>query len=97
MFFLTVQKKIREYAIKTVILNDKSNECAYLEFGVWKGQSSNFFSKYINKLYCFDSFEGLSEDWHGWSCVKGQFNLKKNSYTKFKYRSNCWFGGRYLG
>ena len=77
VFFLTVQKKIREYAIKTVILNDKSNECAYLEFGVWKGQSSNFFSKYINKLYCFDSFEGLSEDWHGWSGVKGQFNLKK--------------------
>ena len=79
--FFNSTTKIREYAIKTAVLNDKRKECTYLEFGVWKGESSNFFSKYVNKLYCFDSFEGLSEDWAGWSGVKGQFNLGKKIPT----------------
>ena len=69
--------KIREYAIKTSLLNDKNKEYYYLEFGVWKGKSSNFFSKFVNKLYCFDSFEGLKEDWVGISLPKGHFNLNK--------------------
>ena len=69
--------KIREYAIKTALLNDKNKEYYYLEFGVWKGRSSNFFSKFINKLYCFDSFEGLKEDWVGNKVPKGYFNLNK--------------------
>jgi len=69
--------KIREYAIKTSLLNDKNKEYHYLEFGVFKGASANFFSKFINKLYCFDSFEGLKEDWVGISLPKGHFNLNK--------------------
>ena len=36
-----------------------------MEFGVWKGESANYFSKFVNKFYCFDSFEGLKEDWLG--------------------------------
>ena len=68
---------IREYAIKTSLLNDKKKEYYYLEFGVFKGNSSNFFSKYVNKLYCFDSFEGLKEDWAGSSLEKGHFGLNK--------------------
>ena len=69
--------KIREYAIKTSFFNDKKREYYYLEFGVWKGKSSNFFSKFVNKLYCFDSFEGLREDWVGTPLPKGYFNLNK--------------------
>ena len=46
----------------------------YLEFGVWKGRSANFWSKYVKKLYVFDSFEGLREDWTGVT-GKGSFNL----------------------
>ena len=69
--------KLREYAIKTALLNDKNKEYYYLEFGVFKGSSSNFFSKYLNKLYCFDSFEGLNEDWVGNKLPVGHFNLDK--------------------
>jgi hypothetical protein len=69
--------RIREYAIQSSLLNDKHKEYYYLEFGVWKGGSSNFFSKFVNKLYCFDSFEGLKEDWVGTALPKGFFNLNK--------------------
>ena len=69
--------KIREYAIQSSLLNDKHKEYYYLEFGVWKGRSSNFFSKFVNKLYCFDSFEGLKEDCVGENFFKGHFNLNK--------------------
>ena len=69
--------QIREYAIKTSIENDKEKKHYYLEFGTFNGTSANFFSKYITKLYCFDSFEGLSEDWVGSSLAKGHFNLNK--------------------
>ena len=69
--------KIREYAIKNAISNDKEQNKFYLEFGVWKGDSANFFSKNVNKLYAFDSFEGLREDWHGKGITKGHLNLHK--------------------
>lgn len=73
--------KVREYAIKTSLLNDKNKEFYYLEFGTWRGTSANFFSKYVNKLYTFDSFEGLKEDWAGTNKSKGHFNLKKKIPT----------------
>ena len=68
---------VRKYSIKRASKNDPNQEYYYLEFGVWKGKSSNFFSKFVNKLYCFDSFEGLKEDLVGTSLPKGYFNLKK--------------------
>lgn len=68
---------IREYAIQSSLLNDKHKEYYYLEFGAWTGGSTNFFSKFVNKLYCFDSFEGLKEDWVGTNKPKGHFNLNK--------------------
>lgn len=49
----------------------------YLEFGVYKGTSVNFFSNYVNKIYGFDSFEGLKEDWVGSIRPKKDFNLNK--------------------
>ena len=70
-------EKIREYAIETSLINDKNKEYYYLELGVFVGTSANFFYKYINKLYVFDSFEGLKEDWAGTAGSKGTFNLNK--------------------
>ena len=71
---------IRKYAIELAKSNEKrlgkKESFFYLEFGVWKGKSSNFFSKYVNKLYCFDSFEGLPEEWEG-VLPKGYFKLEK--------------------
>ena len=67
--------KTREYAIKKALTNDKNKEYFYLEFGVYKGVTANFFSKYLDKLYAFDSFEGLEEDWSGMNVSKGGFNL----------------------
>lgn len=67
-----------KYAIKLALSNEKNitkqNDLFYLEFGVWKGRSANFWSKYVNKLYVFDSFQGLREDWTGVT-GKGTFNL----------------------
>ena len=58
----TTRKATREFAIKTSLLNDQNKEYYYLEFGVFKGGSANFFSKYANKLYVFDNFQGYKED-----------------------------------
>ncbi len=48
-----------------------------LEFGVWKGNSINFFAKQkpTADFYGFDSFVGLQEDWAGTNLAKGAFNL----------------------
>lgn len=35
----------------------------FLEFGVFNGESINFFSNFVKKIYGFDSFLGLNEDW----------------------------------
>jgi len=69
--------RIREYAIKESIKNDKYLENYYLEFGIFVGTSINFFSKYVKKIYGFDSFEGLKEDWVGFVQPAGTFNLNK--------------------
>jgi len=69
--------KFREYAIKHSLLNDKEKKYTYLEFGVWKGESANFFSRFIDKIYCFDSFEGLKDDWVGSGLPKDALNLNK--------------------
>jgi hypothetical protein len=46
------------------------------EFGVWKGESINFFARNCPKakVFGFDSFEGLEEDWYGFRLIKGTFN-----------------------
>jgi len=46
------------------------------EFGVFEGYSiNNFARKLPQKIYGFDSFEGLQEDWAGWVLTKGSFDL----------------------
>jgi hypothetical protein len=46
------------------------------EFGVYKGKSINFFARSCPKakVYGFDSFEGLEEDWYGFRLQKGFFS-----------------------
>jgi hypothetical protein len=46
------------------------------EFGVWEGKSINFFAKSCPnaRVFGFDSFEGLEEDWTGTSYPKGYLN-----------------------
>ncbi len=68
---------VREYAIKTAVANDKNNEFYNLEFGVYQGTSANYFSKYVKKLYAFDGFQGLKEDWLGTNQMKGSVDLNK--------------------
>ena len=68
---------IREYAIKEALSNDPEKKYYYLEFGVFQGISTNLFSKYIKKLYAFDSFEGLHENWTGTYKVKSTFTTFK--------------------
>jgi len=46
------------------------------EFGVWNGYSINYIASRIDqKVYGFDSFEGLKEDWDGSGATKGTFSL----------------------
>jgi hypothetical protein len=68
---------IYEYIIEKAKENDKEEQKLYLEFGVYKGHSINLFSKSLKKIYGFDSFEGLREDWIGYLHPKGTFNLNK--------------------
>ena len=80
---LLTTKKIRDYAIVEAIKNDPHSDCYYLEFGVFSGTTIRFFSKYLtkNKIYGFDSFEGLKEHWFGTIVTKGTFDLKKKVPT----------------
>jgi len=50
------------------------------EFGVWSGTSINFFAKNSPKsrLFGFDSFEGLEEDWSGSDYKKAFLALMVN-------------------
>ena len=68
---------ITTYAIEKSLLNDKEKNKFYLEFGVFKGTSTNLFADYVKTIYGFDSFEGLREDWAGSILAKGHFNLNK--------------------
>ena len=72
------EDKLRDYALKRALKNDPDEKCLYLEFGVYTGKSTNFFSKRLKKnLYGFDSFEGFNEDWLGHSHSEGEFSLNK--------------------
>ena len=60
------------YALKNV-----TNDGLYLEFGVYKAQTTNHIAKNINKtIYGFDSFVGLPDNWTGHQTEAGGFDLK---------------------
>ncbi len=65
---------LRKYAIKKALDNDANEENLFLEFGVYKGESTNFLSTFLKKkLHAFDSFQGLEEDWLGFHHAAGDF------------------------
>jgi hypothetical protein len=70
-------KDYHKFIIERAKENDEFNKKFYLEFGVYTGTSINFFSKHVNTIYGFDSFEGLKEDWAGYELQKGYFSLNK--------------------
>jgi len=56
------------------VFSKSSIDGMIIEFGVSEGKSINYFSKLIDhKIYGFDSFEGLKEDWAGSGYVKDHF------------------------
>jgi hypothetical protein len=54
----------------------KNKDGLFLEFGVAGGDSLRFLNKYLpnQKIYGFDSFEGLPDEWASWP--KGHFKCK---------------------
>ena len=72
------KEKLRKYAIDSALKKDASENKFYLEFGVYTGDSTNFFSSKLKKtFYGFDSFEGFNEDWLGHTHGAGDFSLNK--------------------
>ena len=75
--------EVRKYSVSKAYNNGKGNNL-YLEFGVYKGESINLFANYLSqknlKIYGFDSFEGLEEEWitDEYSPI-GTFSLNKKS------------------
>lgn len=69
--------ELKRYSINKAIENDLEQKKYYLEFGVFSGNSINFLSKHLKtKIYGFDSFVGLKEDWQGSHWSKGGMDLK---------------------
>jgi hypothetical protein len=65
------REAIWSYALRTA-----NRDGLWLEFGVFKGYSINFFARTAGThIYGFDSFRGLQEDWKGTSLPQGAFDL----------------------
>jgi hypothetical protein len=74
-------KSLDLYALNKAIKNyNFKDDNFFLEFGVFRGLSINYLAKKIKprKIYGFDSFEGLKEDWVGTDVIKGWFDLGGN-------------------
>ena len=76
--WLELVEKGREQLWSEAIKYIGITDVIFLEFGVWKGESIKFFGNLIksekSKLYGFDSFEGLPEQWRGMK--EGHFSTK---------------------
>jgi hypothetical protein len=70
--------KNREQVIEAMARPIADKQVLYLEFGVFQGSSMRQWAKWLtnrnSKLRGFDSFEGLPENWSGWS-KKGQLSV----------------------
>lgn len=64
-------------AMYSYALQQKMIDGYIAEFGVWQGAIVNGIALSLpnKKIYGFDSFCGLPEDWNGWELSKGTFNL----------------------
>jgi predicted O-methyltransferase YrrM len=75
------------------ITNDKitnKSKTIILEFGVWKGESINYFGKKCPQaeIYGFDSFTGLAEEWRGVVIKKGDGAAKDGIYKIGAFDNN---------
>lgn len=72
--------EIRRYCIRQA-LRVREEDSLFLELGVFRGKSINLFANEIkaslpnSKIFGFDSFKGIEEDWVGTPMVKGHFDL----------------------
>jgi hypothetical protein len=65
------REELWDFAIRNTV-----SEGLWLEFGVFKGYSVNYLAlRTPGRVYGFDSFRGLDEDWTGVGHVKGTFDL----------------------
>ena len=81
-FVFSDDASIRNYAINESV-KKFDNQCLFLEFGVFKGESINLFAKKLNKInatiFGFDSFKGLKDEWMTDEYnPSGTFDLKGN-------------------
>jgi len=69
------REQLWDHAISKINQNE---EGLYLELGVFKAVSINYFSSKLPKVtfHGFDSFVGLQEDWKGTKSTKGRFDVK---------------------
>ena len=71
------REKIQNFSARTACENFSNENYLFLEFGVYNGESitriSKILKKYDKQIFGFDSFEGLSENWQGFSEDKGTF------------------------
>ena len=67
------KERNKNFTLKKILIENKFKLC--LEFGVFNGMTINMISKYCDKVYGFDSFEGLPDDWNG-VCKKEHFQVK---------------------
>ena len=76
---------ILNYAIHRAI---KNNDGLYLEFGVWEGRTINIFSRHLKnkKIFGFDTFKGINEDWAGTDKAKGFYSANNKMP---KVNDNC--------
>ena len=70
------RQEMWSFCLKKIHEVQPSGDGIITEFGVWSGTSINFFAKNSPKsrLFGFDSFEGLEENWVGTHLQKGSFN-----------------------
>lgn len=68
-----IKSRNKNFTLKKILSENKLKVC--LEFGVFNGMTINMISKHCDKVYGFDSFEGLPEDWNG-VCKKEHFQVK---------------------
>ena len=66
-----------DYGWWDIALSKINKSGLHLEFGVYKGNSLNYFSNVLKNTiwYGFDSFLGMQEDWKGGWFGKGYLNL----------------------
>ena len=74
--FNTAQHSEKREDLWAHSLNNLLDDGIVLEFGVWTGNSINYFASHLNEeIYGFDSFIGLKEEWTGNSGWIGRFSL----------------------